>query len=161
MANSSPRIAKKFSLIFIFFVVVTVSCAQKPPGNETTPEINSLEQKLIKEYADFKEITFGVRGQNIQGVLQIRTTTTKSDRNSECHDLNSNHTINKVEIIDHKRAEYLLRVPKSEQGIVYLCLGQRVKNNNIVTNIFNSEYNWIHQGPGIKLDLNGEVQNAE
>lgn len=163
MANSSPRSAKKFILILVFSVIESVFCAQIPIGEEYTPEFISIEQKGIKENADYKELLFGVRGRNIRADLQVKTTTVRSDRNSECHDLNFDYNISERQNSDAKWAEYVLTVPKNVQGIIYLCLPQRVKNNNAELNpqIFNSGYKWLHQGPEIKLDLNAETQKVE
>lgn len=163
MASSSPRCDKKVISILFFIAVKNVFCAQISVGDELAPEFTSIEQKITKENADYKEILFEVRGRNIRGGLQIKTTTAESDRNSECHDLNFSDNITERQHSDFKWAEYELKVPKSVQGFVYLCLPQRLKNNNAELNpqIFNSGYKWIHQGPEIKLDLNAESQKVE
>lgn len=163
MANGSPRSTKKVILILVFSVIESVFCAQIPVGEEFTSEFTSIEQKGTKENADYKEVLFGVHGRNIRADLQVKTTTTKSDRDSECMDLNFNYNISERQNSDAKWAEYVLTVPKNVQGIVYLCLQQRVKNNNAELNpqIFNSGYKWLHQGPGIKLDLSTSAEKVE
>lgn len=163
MASSSPRCSQKVFFIFVILTIESCFCAQIPVDDEYAPEFISIEQKVIKENADNKEVLFDVRGRNIRGALQIKTTSAKSDRNSECHDLSLNYNISERQNSDFKWAQYVLTVPKSVQGIVYLCLPQRVKNSNagLTPQIFNSEYKWIHQGPDIKLDLNAESQKVE
>lgn len=163
MASSSPRCDKKILSILLILAVKNVFCAQISVGDEPVPEFSSIEQKIAKEDADYKEILFEVRGRNIRGGLQIKTTTENSDRNSECHDLNFSYDISERQHSEFKWAEYILRVPKSVQGFVYLCLQQRIKSKNAELNpqIFNSGYKWIHQGPDIKLDLSAVTQKVE
>lgn len=163
MASSSPRCDRKILSIFLILAIKNVFCAQISVGDELAPEFISIEQKIAKENADYKEILFEVRGRNIRGGLQIKTTRAISDRNSECHDLNFSYDISERQHSDFKWAEYVLTVPKGEQGFVYLCLPQRIKNNNAELNpqIFNSGYKWINQGPEIKLNLDVKTQKVE
>lgn len=163
MASRSPRCVIKVLVLFVFLVIKSILCAQIPTVDELAPEFTSIEQKFVKGDADYNQVFFSVRGRNIRSGLQIKATTTKSDRNSECHDLNFNYNISERQNSDLKWAQYELKVPKSVQGFVYLCLPQRVDNNNAGLNaaIFKSGYKWIHQGPEIRLDFNGESQKLE
>lgn len=136
--------------------------ADLPNVDDLSPSFLSVEQKIIKENVDYKQVTFDVRGRNIPKASEIKVTTTKKDRLSECDDLNFNYNISEKQNSDSKWAHYVLTVPKSVNGFVYFCLPKFIKNNaGRNTMIFDNNFKWIHQGADIKIDFSQESQQEE
>lgn len=155
MARYSPRLVKKLICFLIVLSIGPVSSAYVP-GNGFEPEFNSLEQISVIDDEDYKKVLFEVRGRNIYKGMQIKITTDKSEKYTECENFIVNSNISELSTDEFKTAQYELTVPNSVQGVVYLCLPHQVEENSelIPPSIFKSDFlKWYNQGPNVTLNL--------
>nr|CAI5830517.1 unnamed protein product [Callosobruchus analis] len=153
MARSSSRHAETLKyLLLVLFLQVSGAYVVK---DEFVPELNSLEIKSVKENADSKQVTFEVRGRNLQSTTQIKATKIKAEKDSVCEEFDSNFNFSLIENSEATKAQFLLTVPKNVKGVIYFCLPRQVKENSaLVPPIFKGEFvRWYHQGPDLSYNL--------
>ncbi|CAH1980386.1 unnamed protein product [Acanthoscelides obtectus] len=157
MARSSSRQAErlKYFLFVLFFQSFGSAYVAK---EEFAPELYSLEIKSVKENADSRQVTFEVRGRNLQSTTQIKATKAKAEKDSVCEDFDTNFNFSLIENSESTKAQYLLTVPKSAKGVIYFCLPRQVRENSaLVPPIFKGDFiRWYHQGPDLTYNLPSE-----
>lgn len=147
-------ISKYFVLVFL----VSSTIAIATDTDDFTPEFHALKQLSLSENADYKKVTFEVRGRNIGKGISIKATANKSNRNAECKNLKSNYNVSEIQTNEFTWAQYALYVPLDAQGDIYLCLPKQVKKNSgtIGPWFTNEFFKWFHQGPNVTINITSE-----
>lgn len=159
MARSLTRRVLQVITLFIVSFFSTCSASHSNYSEIYSLSVVKIDNVLVNN-DNFKKVVLEVHGKNIYNGMQIKISKTKTQRNVECGQDLINYNVTQV-ATSLIKARYLLIIPRSVTGDIFLCLPRTVQNLNNIFSDSTAGDSWIHQGKNVTFNIDWSRKYTE